>query len=358
MMKIIITSILILNLGSGISASLLRGEKYQRRSLSQQCVALTDENSCIDDEACTWCEFKYQAYQPTCLPKTSISSLPAGFYTCNTKEQQQPTLEPTSSRNGVPDRPEILTSGPSFSLSSNPSMSPSTTPSQERQGGGPPLDEDESEEEGANTPCYFWDQETPCVDRACAWCEFKYDAYEPVCLRTKDISSLPAGFYTCKKQRPAQPTQEPTQERNGANPRPDVNTTTSPSSSDNVVSSATPSAAPTPRRGSAHPSTTQAPTVTVSPSAVVARTTTEPSLSPTIPPSFSRNGGTPTDGVEPTESPVVEKPLNSCYDAREETRCKQREACKWCEFKYDAYQPTCLEAKDLSSLPAGFFTCT
>jgi len=314
-------------------ASSIRGSNS--RILENACGGMLDEPSCLN-EACAWCEFKYDIYDPICLRKIDILSLPTGFYTCNAKqpeETSQPTPSPSAGRNGAPLLVDLTTSPPSSKPSTIPSPVPSEIPSSipssphstyepslapsSGRDGAPPLVDLTSNPTPAPTStalCGSMLDESSCLNEACAWCEFKDGIFAPTCLSKINILSLPTGLYTCNVKQPnetSQPTHSPSSDRDGSPPLADL--TTSP-----------PSATP--------PQTSLAP-------------------------SSSRNGAPPEADVTFKPDPFSSEDVFSCFDISDEGLCRD-EACKWCEFNYEAYPPACLKRIDTLSLLPGLATCT
>lgn len=332
-----------------------------------RCTSLTNEESCVHDE-CTWCEFKYGMYDPVCLPGRDIGSLPPGYFSCKRQQEDEtittPTQEPTERRNGASSGFEFFTETSIPSSISGSSDTPSLSPSNSRDGGIPtdyfsepnstlvPSVEEKGEEEEAEnqSSCHQKLTETSCIDQDCAWCIFMFGGEEPLCLETYLVDSLPAGFYRCNSQDGSRPSHAPTEATHGGA----VDSSTSSPSTELPLTTATPSPSPTSLR-SARPD--RAPPTEEPRGDGATRDATSPSTAPSSSPTSSRNGVPPFLEDYLSQSWWSSEDRFACHDVRNETSCREQ-ACKWCDFKYGAYPSICLSARDITSLPPGFYSCT
>lgn len=345
MVKNFFALIFITSLKNSIASSIRGGDS---RNLKNVCGGMLDESSCLN-KACAWCEFKDDIYDPICLKRKDIQSLPPGYFTCNVKKPEQ-TSQPTRSPIGRDGAPPLsptapLSSAPSIMPSPFQSATPSSVPSSPyptyqpsrapspNRDGVPPLIVSPSDQPPAPTSssaCGGMPDESSCLNKACAWCEFKDDIYNPICLRKIDVLSLPTGFYTCNNKQ-LNETSQPTKSPVGRDGSPSLVTAPPFSSVPSTIPSHVPSETPT-----SVPSS-----VPSSP---------YPSYQPSSTPSSNRNGVPPNSGGNSGD--VV-----SCFDLSDEALCRDM-ACKWCNFSYDAYAPVCLTESDTFSLPPSLATCT
>lgn len=160
------------------NASLIRGTKP--RTLQESCNSFSSESSCIDSTSCSWCEFKEGTFNPICLTKVQISSLPPGYYTCTsgrdpgTPQDDMPTVSPlpTISSSISSEKPSMI---PSITPTVNPSIHPDSPPS-----------------------CFDISEESLCVHQGCSWCEFGDSQIQPLCLERRFTTSPLNPEYNCR----------------------------------------------------------------------------------------------------------------------------------------------------------------
>lgn len=261
--------------------------------------------------------------------------------------------------------------------------------------------------------CLSSKNETSCLNKDCAWCEFNYDMYDPVCMPISKISSLPSELSTCKLR------EETTEgERESAPGSDNIQTITATNTMPSSIPSTVPSIFPSTKMIEEYPiyepsaSPSLYPTspdvigdisegmdlcadlgsidqclssscnwcdfsfsatstcfdsvqiLSLPPGYFTCITSSfpsiipssEPSASPSSYPSESRNGGTPNDNSASFgTNDTTEPDLSSCAESRSKDQCLAS-SCNWCDFSFDV-SSTCLDSVEILSLPPGYFRC-